>query len=298
MPRPASIFPALALIATIGAAFAAPTVETPVPLAVSGHGLRQWSAAELLARPDARAIDLPIDPTYRRPMTYRAVPLPALLHDAGIAPGDTVQFVATDGFVAELPARLLLATGGASPWLAVEDPATPWPALPGHGANGTTSTPPGESAPGTTKAPSAGPFYLVWQHPEKSHIHPEQWPYGIVALRRVIPLAERFPALLPDPSLPANSPMRRGLMAFTIHCLPCHTLNGQGDAQVGPDLNRPHNPSEYLSEPYLRLLIRNPQQLRDWPGAKMPGVGREHLSDAELDDLLAYLRHMAGRKTP
>jgi hypothetical protein len=37
--------------------------------------------------------------------------------------------------------------------------------------------------------------------------------------------------------------------------------------------------------------------MRRWPQAKMPPSTLASLSDAELDDLLAYLRHMAGRKT-
>jgi cytochrome c1 len=46
----------------------------------------------------------------------------------------------------------------------------------------------------------------------------------------------------------------------------------------------------------LRRLIRDPQSLRRWPAAKMPAFETRLLSDRDLTDLLAYLRHMADRK--
>jgi mono/diheme cytochrome c family protein len=42
--------------------------------------------------------------------------------------------------------------------------------------------------------------------------------------------------------------------------------------------------------------VRNPQDMRHWPQARMPGFNRETLSDADLDNLVAYLKHMATRK--
>jgi mono/diheme cytochrome c family protein len=83
---------------------------------------------------------------------------------------------------------------------------------------------------------------------------------------------------------------------FEKNCSVCHTLNLGGDATVGPDLNVPYNPTEYMRVDALRLLIRNPQSLRRWPAAKMPAFETRLLSDRDLTDLLAYLRHMADRK--
>lgn len=65
---------------------------------------------------------------------------------------------------------------------------------------------------------------------------------------------------------------------------------------MGPDLNVPYNPIEYFQPVYLRKLIRDPQSLRRWPQAKMPGFAESVLSEQELDALLAYLGHMAARK--
>jgi len=189
----------------------------------------------------------------------------------------TATLLARTGFVAEIPAALILNRSGSAAWLAIEDPARPWPALPdGHGR--------------------AGPFYVVWTQPRAAGVGPEQWPYQLAAIRRADRVAVRFPAILPDPATPADSAVRRGLAVFQRTCFACHTLNGAGDARLGPDLNIPHNPTEYLRADLLRGYIRNPQSLRRWPQGKMPGFDSRALSDADLDDLLAYLRHMAGRK--
>jgi len=241
----------------------------------TGHGAITHQSGELLRRDDARDITIAADVAFGHPMRYRAIPLQALLD--GIGPGDHLQFVATDGFAAEIPAGMLLDPHGATAWLAIEDPDRPWPALP--------------------KGGHAGPFYVVWTHPEAAGAGPEQWPYQLAAIRRLDTVAERFPAMRPDPALADGDPARRGFEVFQRTCLACHTLNGQGDARLGPDLNIPHNPTEYLDEKLLRAFIRDPQSLRRWPQAKMQGFDRKALSDADLDALLAYLRHMAGRKS-
>ena len=59
----------------------------------------------------------------------------------------------------------------------------------------------------------------------------------------------------------------------------------------------PHNPTEYFSGDFLTRYIRDPQSLRRWPQGKMPGFAVEVLSHDELNQLIAYLRHMAERKT-
>ncbi|MEG1628536.1 c-type cytochrome [Pseudomonas sp.] len=240
-------------------------------------GSQHWQTAQLLAHPNAEDIQVDNDVSYKKTMHYRAVPLAALLE--GIAPEDHLQAVADDGFAAEMPAAPLLKNGPARAWLAVEDPAKPWPAL-GAGKH------------------SAGPFYLVWTNPQAGGISPEQWPFQIASIRRLAPVAQRFPALLPDPRLASDDASNRGFALFQKNCLTCHRLNGAGDAQFGPDLNLPHNPTEYFQPAFLRSYIRDPQSLRRWPQAKMPGFSADVLSDPQLDDLLAYLTHMASRKQP
>ena len=240
-----------------------------------GHGAVRWSTAELLSRPDAQTVSVAADVAFKRPMRYRAVPLANLLR--GIGRTDHLQFVGADGFAAEIAASLLLNRRGSEAWLAIEEPARPWPDLPGqHG--------------------SAGPFYVVWTRPQAARVGPEQWPYQLATIRRLDSVAARFPAILPDRVVAADSPIRRGLAVFQRTCFACHTLNRAGDAKLGPDLNIPHNPTEYLRADLLRAYIRDPQSLRRWPQAKMSGFDRQALSDADLDALLAYLRHMAAHK--
>ncbi len=226
----------------------------------------------LLTHPALREVEVADDAVLHRPMRYRALPLDALL--PGLRPGERVQFIADDGFVAEIEAATLMGADGRwRAWLAVEDPTRPWPRAPGK--------------------PDLGPFYLVWTDP--GDVGPEQWPYRIVAIRRREPQPAPV-ALSPDPALPAHAAAWRGFAVFQRNCLACHTLNGAGAAQLGPDLNVPHNPTEYLPEALLRAYLRDPQSLHRWPQARMRGFSPQQLSDADLDALLAYLRHMAGRK--
>ena len=239
------------------------------------HASKTWQTAELLKLPEAQTVQIVDDVSYKRNMTYRAVPLAALL--PGLKPENHLQAVALDGFAAELTAAPLLQKNGARAWLAVEDPAHPWPAL----ADG---------------KPSAGPFYLVWTDPQAGPISPEQWPFQVSAIKQLKTVAERFPALLPDPKLAADDPVNQGFALFQKNCLACHRLNGGGDAQVGPDLNIPYNPTEYFSGDFLKRYIRDPQSLRRWPQAKMPAFAASVLPDSELALLVGYLKHMAGRK--
>ena len=47
---------------------------------------------------------------------------------------------------------------------------------------------------------------------------------------------------------------------------------------------------------FLKRYIRDPQSLRQWPQAKMPGFSATVLPDGDLERLVGYLKHMAGRK--
>lgn len=264
------LFQMLALMFyVVGAAHAA---ELSVDL---GHAFTRYQTQQLLQRSDVRSIVIPADVAFDRTMHYRAVPLTALLQD--LAPGDQLQFVANDGFVAGIPAALILNDQGSTAWLALEDDNKPWPRL---GKN----------------RDDAGPFYVIWTRPELAGITSEQWPYQLKTIRRVRETAKRFPAIFPDPAQPAGGEVQRGFVLFQHTCFACHTLNREGDAQLGPDLNVPYNPTEYLRADLLRAFIRDPQSLRHWPQAKMHGLNKQSLSDADLDAVLAYLKHMAGRK--
>ncbi|HEV8258026.1 MAG TPA: cytochrome c [Casimicrobiaceae bacterium] len=256
----------------------APTLAAEPALTVATGGRTAiYTPAGLLALPAATTVTIPADVAYKRSMTFRAIPFATLLD--GAATDDSIRFVAADGFAATLPAAALLARdGGAVAYLAVEPSDAPWPPLKAG------------------QAGSAGPFYLVWLYPEKGAITQELWPYHIVRIEAVASLVKRFPMITPAVKLPAGHPIRAGFAAFQKHCIVCHTLNGGGDATLGPDLNGPYNPTEYMRPDALRRLIRDPQALHRWPAARMPAFDSKALPDRELAELVAYLRHMADRK--
>jgi mono/diheme cytochrome c family protein len=161
-------------------------------------------------------------------------------------------------------------------WLAIEPADGPWPPIPG-------------------KDLSAGPFYIVWTGAEVASIRSEQWPYHMAKLVSEPSPVSRWPALAVSSALPATDPARAGQALFLVQCLPCHKLNRSGAADVGPDLNLPQNPTEYLTPQGLHDLIRNPKAVRSWPSQAMPALS-DYLSDGEIDLIIAYLKHMAANK--
>lgn len=111
-----------------------------------------------------------------------------------------------------------------------------------------------------------------------------RWTIGlllITALAVGCSTARRAESLGNAPQL-KTEPERRGQLVFMQHCHTCHT--GGGGA-LGPKLN---------DKPLPGFLIRF--QVRQGLGA-MPAFADEKISDAELDDLLTYLkalRHAGG----
>ncbi len=241
-----------------------------------GGELKRITAAELLASPDAASLTVPDDVSYHRAMTYRAVPLLGLIGDA--SGFDTIEARASDGFVSQLPTPLVTkgASGGAVAWVAVEDPDAPWPNLPGQKVSG-------------------GPFYLVWEHPERSGVGAEQWPFSLVALTGVEYPVRRWPQLAVDPALPDDAAERRGQAAFIKNCMSCHRMKGAGQGEIGPDLGQPMNVTTYMTPSGIRAVIRDPKAVRTWPGQQMVGFDAKSLPDAEVEALIAFLAHMATR---
>ncbi|WP_250516154.1 cytochrome c [Caballeronia sp. INDeC2] len=247
-------------------------------LAINVGGERSLTTEQLLARPDAATIRVPNDVTFHRTMTYRAVPLRALLGITELPAGKELQITATDGFVTHFSAKLLFgdAKKRAEPWLAIESPDEPWPQIPGSG--------------------DIAPFYIVWIDPAASGVTSEQWPFKVDAIRIAPTLAARFPQIAVDKNVPANSPIRRGRIVLATQCMVCHKLNRAGDASMGPDLNIPRNPTEYFQPRVLESFIRDPKSIRAWPEMKMPAFDKNAISDTDLDALIAYLGYMAKRK--
>jgi mono/diheme cytochrome c family protein len=248
--------------------------DAPVLAVTTGGATRQFTIDELRAWPDAATMAVPHDPSYGGAMSYRAVPLRALLAALPPDAADTIQARASDGFVAEIPRALI--DSAATPWVAFEDRAQPWPRLRGRDV-------------------SAGPFYLVWQDPERAGISSEQWVYALAALTAVPSPAQRWPAIAVGSSAPEDAPARNGQAVFIANCLPCHRLGGAGEGTVGPDLLRPMPATAYFTEAGLRALIRNPAAVRHWPAQQMPAFDDTALPDSAIDAVIAYLRYVTTR---
>ena len=99
-----------------GLLFLPPMIQAAELRVETNRGSTVYRTEALLQRPDVRTITIPDDVAFHGTMHHRAVPLTALLPGIGI--GDHLQFSALDGFVAEIPAALLLQHGGSEAWLA------------------------------------------------------------------------------------------------------------------------------------------------------------------------------------
>nr|WP_315476277.1 c-type cytochrome [uncultured Undibacterium sp.] len=252
------------------AGFAA--AQEPVLELKNGDQIQRWTRSALLAQ--AKDINITKDSAYKRSMTYRAVPFAQLLPRADKY--QSVQFVASDGFVANIAGSDLAGKG--RPYLAIEPEDQSWPSI-------NTGNP--------AKAASAGPFYLVWLTPDAGNISNEQWPYQVAKISVEAPLPQRYPQIIPVVSAGGNNQQAlRGMHIYIKNCAVCHTINGGGDAAIGPDLNLPFNPTEYFQEKFLRQFIRQPASVRSWKQSLMPGFDEKTISAADLDDLIVYLKKM------
>jgi mono/diheme cytochrome c family protein len=260
-----------------------PTVRAepaqPTLTIIAGTVTNHFTATELLSRTDLASVQLPPQIDYDASLTLQAVPLLDLLAAFPLEGFDRLEASATDGFVAQIPLSLIEASksGGSVAWIAVENPDHPWPKLPGKDA-------------------SAGPFYLIWQYPERSHVANEQWPYMLEKLTAVQSPELRWPQLAVNAALPADAPARRGEAVFATQCLPCHRLNGGGASEIGPDLGQPMAATNYMTEPGLRALIRNPKSVRTWPQQQMPAFSPTVLPDTDLNAVIAYLKQIASQR--
>ena len=75
------------------------------------------------------------------------------------------------------------------------------------------------------------------------------------------------------------------------NCTNCHTLLGEG-AYYAPDLTQI---TSQRGAPYLRQFLKDPAKFysEERDRRLMPNL---KLSDQEIDYIIAYLKHMAGRK--
>ena len=261
--------------------FAALSVAAQSPtLTITGKAsAKTYTQQALLAHPAVRGITV-ADPAYRRTMTYRAVPLAELLKGTGVGAEDHVQARATDHFSVGIPGRLASADSAEiEGFVAIEDPAAPWPPLPGKQDKG-----------------SAGPFYVIWRLGPSAHVSSEYWAYRLAALAVTDSPLKRWPGLAVGADVPPGDRLHTGLDRFISMCMSCHRFNGEGEGEQGPDLGRPMNVTEYFRLPALKKLIRNPASVRHWPEQKMQALDQSALSDNDLDAIVDWLAYKARQR--
>lgn len=212
------------------------------------------------------------DPYYEQPKRFRAWPLACVLERGFGAPaaslaGEEVLLRALDGYTRATDGAVLAEPGG---YLAFAD----------------ADRKDGGFDPIDYRQADPAPFYVVWKGAGEKDVVRYPWPYQLAEIE-VVRVEDRFPNAVPRDAAP-DSLARRGFDVFRRSCLQCHAINGEG-GRVGPELNVPQSIVAYRPEAQLRAFIRDPQQFRY---TQMPA--NPHLTDADLDALLAYFRHMSA----
>lgn len=232
------------------------------------------SSVQKLATPkDVRVFE----PHAQAEVTYRAVPLPAVLDSvfgARWRKAQLVLFRCQDGYRPAVPVSKILSERG---WLAFAFPD----GRPFHLKN----TLQNEEA-------DLGPLYLVWEDSKQVRADGgADWPYQIVGVE-LSDFATAFPRIAPPKN--ASAPAQRGFLTFQRQCLSCHTINGDGGAKA-PELNYPVNVTEYWKPEMLKQWIAEPTAIRF--STNMPALDPTLADRAKrIDELVEYLRAMRARK--
>ena len=240
-----------------------------------GRELAALPLAELLAccAPREVAVD---DPYYGAPKRFRALPLAAVLV-RGFGPEASAErfahaellLRARDGYTRTASGAQLLEEGAFLAFADAERAA-------------------GGFFPIDRRQVDPAPFYLVWQGAGRNDTNLWPWPYQLAEIE-IVDFAAKFPHVPPTGAAP-GSPAQRGFAVFRASCMACHAINGEG-GKVGPELNVPRSIVEYRDAAQLKQFIREPGSFRY---TSMPS--HTHLTDADLDALVAYFTHMSAHK--
>jgi mono/diheme cytochrome c family protein len=237
----------------------------------AGGTAKTLSLAQMKARLPMSELDF-FDPEYGKQKRYRGFALARVL-DLAFGPGwqghdyTEMIFSALDGYASVSTLEKLNEPGG---FIVFEDRDKP-----------------GWEPVGRSQA-NPGPFYLVWTNPAQSTANEYPWPWQLAKLE-LVRFKDRYPEVYPR-GVGSASSVYSGFLTFKGRCMRCHAMNQQG-GKVGPDLNAPQSITEYRSPLMLKAFIRQPSQFRY---THMPD--HADLTDADLNNLLDYFRHMANQR--
>jgi mono/diheme cytochrome c family protein len=263
-------------VALLALVLAAPAAEPALRFARPGAEPRVVTAAALGKACAAETVEVD-DPYYERTKRFRAWPLRCVLEQGlgALGPDFAEQDVllrALDGYTRASDGAVLAEPGG---YVAFADAD--------RAASGQ-----GGFDPIDYRQADPAPFYVIWKGAGEQDVVRYPWPYQLAEIA-VVRVEDRFPHAVPTGAA-AGSPAARGFAVFRRSCLQCHAINGDG-GRVGPELNVPRSIVEYRPEAQLRAFIRDPGSFRY---TQMPA--NPHLSDPDLDALLAYFHHMSQHR--
>lgn len=252
----------------------------PSPRGVAFSVGERVFGANLADRTEGRVTVAVHEPYEQREVRFEAFPAAALFDEllgAEWRAAEELVFECADGYRAAVPVSRFL-----------EHEA--YVAVAREGAGFAIDKPVGGAVERTELAPA----YLIWENLRDAQVRSEGdwgWPYQIVAVSPAS-TAERYGRMTPPGD--AGAQAQRGFMVFRRYCSRCHAVNGDGGT-LGPELNYPASVTEYIEPTWLRRWIDAPLTVRH--GTHMPGLPTGIAErEAALDDVIAYLTAMAGRK--
>lgn len=273
---------ACAALAALLPAFAGHAEPSGAKLRFARHGeavaVRSVASLGKAAPPETVRVHEPYE---GQEAAFRALPFDQVL-DAVYSPSwrreEELLFTCRDGYQPTVPVKRVLEH---SAWLAFDRVDAPDFRIV-------------KRESGESKQIELGPFYLVWENLDDPQIRQEWdygWPYQLVAVD-LIRARDRYPKLSPPED--ASEQVRRGFVAFRIHCSKCHALNGEG-GRVGSELNSAASPIGYRDRDWLRTWIEEPSRIRE--DARMPPLNPALPDRAgTVDAILAYLEAMRAAR--
>ena len=245
-----------------------------------GETMKTLALGELTELAKPRRVEV-FEPYEQENATFEALPLEDVL-DAVYGPSwrerDAILFTCRDGYQPTIPTRRVQRHAA---FLAISR----------SGGAGFTID---KVEQGARKRIDLRPYYVVWSNLTDDRIRIEGdygWPYQVTGID-LVSFRSRFGDMIPKGK--SSRSVLEGFEAFVVHCSRCHAINGRGGT-IGPELNYPANPTEYMKIDWLRKWIDDPTDLRLAP--RMPPLNQA-LPDREriISDIISYLEAIAPHK--